>query len=118
VQEGKGISMAGFLSWFIWRSAYLTRVVSWRNRFYVAINWLTTFVFGRDISRIWSISPPLRHVLLLLYVSILFTLWPLISWNHMLFTWNNSMKFSILERQGIDFEIESSGLTDSQFKWY
>ncbi|KFK43046.1 hypothetical protein AALP_AA1G071300 [Arabis alpina] len=51
-KEGKGISMAGFVSWFIWRSAYLTRVVSWRNRFYVAINWLTTFVFGRDISRI------------------------------------------------------------------
>ncbi|XP_062172661.1 internal alternative NAD(P)H-ubiquinone oxidoreductase A2, mitochondrial-like [Alnus glutinosa] len=51
-KEAKGLSMAGFVSWFIWRSAYLTRVVSWRNRFYVAINWLTTFVFGRDISRI------------------------------------------------------------------
>lgn len=51
-KEGKGVSIAGFTSWFIWRSAYLTRVISWRNRFYVAINWLTTFVFGRDISRI------------------------------------------------------------------
>uniref|UniRef100_A0A2P2KY42 NADH:ubiquinone reductase (non-electrogenic) n=1 Tax=Rhizophora mucronata TaxID=61149 RepID=A0A2P2KY42_RHIMU len=51
-RETKGLSMAGFISWFIWRSAYLTRVISWRNRFYVAINWLTTFVFGRDISRI------------------------------------------------------------------
>ncbi|KAK2988764.1 hypothetical protein RJ640_025923 [Escallonia rubra] len=51
-KEAKGLSMAGFASWFIWRSAYLTRVVSWRNRFYVAINWTTTFVFGRDISRI------------------------------------------------------------------
>ena len=51
-QEAKGFSMAGFTSWIIWRSAYLTRVVSWRNRFYVAINWATTFVFGRDISRI------------------------------------------------------------------
>ncbi|KAK9279381.1 hypothetical protein L1049_013060 [Liquidambar formosana] len=51
-KEGKGLSMAGFVSWFIWRSAYLTRVISWRNRFYVAINWATTFVFGRDISRI------------------------------------------------------------------
>ncbi|ERN05266.1 hypothetical protein AMTRI_Chr08g166780 [Amborella trichopoda] len=51
-KEGKGLSLAGFLSWFIWRSAYLTRVISWRNRFYVAINWATTFVFGRDISRI------------------------------------------------------------------
>ncbi|KAK7385536.1 hypothetical protein VNO78_31259 [Psophocarpus tetragonolobus] len=51
-KEGKGLSMAGFVSWFIWRSAYLTRVISWRNRFYVAINWATTLVFGRDISRI------------------------------------------------------------------
>ncbi|KAJ4840973.1 tubulin alpha 1 [Turnera subulata] len=51
-KEGRGISLAGFVSWFVWRSAYLTRVISWRNRLYVAINWATTFVFGRDISRI------------------------------------------------------------------
>ena len=51
-QEAKGLALAGFVSWFVWRSAYLTRVISWRNRFYVAINWLTTLVFGRDISRI------------------------------------------------------------------
>lgn len=52
MQNTKGLSLAGFVSWFIWRSAYLTRVISWRNRFYVATNWATTFVFGRDISRI------------------------------------------------------------------
>ncbi|OMO65079.1 FAD-dependent pyridine nucleotide-disulfide oxidoreductase [Corchorus olitorius] len=51
-KDAKGISLAGFISWFIWRSAYLTRVVSWRNRFYVAVNWATTLVFGRDNSRI------------------------------------------------------------------
>ncbi|KAI4318208.1 hypothetical protein L6164_026001 [Bauhinia variegata] len=51
-KEAKGVSLAGFFSFFIWRSAYLTRVVSWRNRFYVVINWVTTLVFGRDISRI------------------------------------------------------------------
>ncbi|KAM1347681.1 internal alternative NAD(P)H-ubiquinone oxidoreductase A1, mitochondrial-like [Malus sylvestris] len=51
-KDAKGISLAGFLSWLIWRSAYLTRVVSWRNRFYVAVNWATTLVFGRDNSRI------------------------------------------------------------------
>ncbi|XP_078435131.1 internal alternative NAD(P)H-ubiquinone oxidoreductase A1, mitochondrial-like [Wolffia australiana] len=51
-KEAKGLSLAGFVSWFVWRSAYLTRVISWRNRFYVAINWLTTLVFGRDISKI------------------------------------------------------------------
>ncbi|KAF3451547.1 hypothetical protein FNV43_RR07642 [Rhamnella rubrinervis] len=42
-KDSKGISHAGFVSWLIWRSAYLTRVVSWRNRFYVAVNWATTF---------------------------------------------------------------------------
>ncbi|KAL3820563.1 hypothetical protein ACJIZ3_006468 [Penstemon smallii] len=51
-KDGKGLSMAGFVSWFIWRSAYLTRVISWRNRVYVAVNWATTLVFGRDNSRI------------------------------------------------------------------
>ncbi|KAL2456827.1 Internal alternative NAD(P)H-ubiquinone oxidoreductase A1 [Abeliophyllum distichum] len=40
----KGISLAGFISWLIWRSAYLTRVLSWRNRFYVAVNWGTTLI--------------------------------------------------------------------------
>ncbi|KAL3334059.1 hypothetical protein AABB24_030695 [Solanum stoloniferum] len=51
-KDAKGVSLAGFTSFFVWRSAYLTRVVSWRNKLYVLINWLTTLVFGRDISRI------------------------------------------------------------------
>ncbi|KAL5986911.1 Internal alternative NAD(P)H-ubiquinone oxidoreductase A1, mitochondrial [Asimina triloba] len=51
-KDGKGVSLAGFTSWLIWRSAYLTRVLSWRNRFYVAVNWATTFVFGRDNAKI------------------------------------------------------------------
>ncbi|XP_051125374.1 internal alternative NAD(P)H-ubiquinone oxidoreductase A1, mitochondrial-like [Andrographis paniculata] len=51
-EDSSGISMAGFISWFVWRSAYLTRVISWRNRFYVAVNWATTLVFGRDNTRI------------------------------------------------------------------
>jgi len=45
--------MTGLVSWFIWRSAYLTRVISWRNRCYVAINWAITLIFGRDDSRFW-----------------------------------------------------------------
>ncbi|KAJ6893419.1 internal alternative NAD(P)H-ubiquinone oxidoreductase A1 [Populus alba x Populus x berolinensis] len=51
-KDAKGLSHAGFVSWLIWRSAYLTRVVSWRNRLYVVVNWATTLVFGRDNSRI------------------------------------------------------------------
>ncbi|KAJ6769767.1 putative proteinDH DEHYDROGENASE [Salix purpurea] len=31
-KDAKGLSHAGFVSWLIWRSAYLTRVISWRNR--------------------------------------------------------------------------------------
>ncbi|MCD7467683.1 Internal alternative NAD(P)H-ubiquinone oxidoreductase A1, mitochondrial [Datura stramonium] len=47
----KGVSIAGFVSWFIWRSAYLTRVVSWRNRFY-GYELGTTLIFGRDNTKI------------------------------------------------------------------
>lgn len=49
--DKSGLSLTGFKSWLIWRSAYLTRVISWRARLYVAFNWATTFLFGRDISR-------------------------------------------------------------------
>ena len=63
LQDAKGLSLAGFISWLIWRSAYLTRVVSWRNRLYVAVNWATTFVFGRDNSRIGWYSPSDNHFL-------------------------------------------------------
>lgn len=45
------ISLSGFLSWAAWRGAYLTRLGNVRNRVYVAINWLTTALLGRDMSR-------------------------------------------------------------------
>ncbi|KAJ7520783.1 hypothetical protein O6H91_19G022600 [Diphasiastrum complanatum] len=51
-KQAKGITWGGFMSWLVWRSAYLTRVISWHNRIYVAVNWATTLVFGRDISRL------------------------------------------------------------------
>lgn len=69
-QDAKGISHAGFISWLIWRSAYLTRVVSWRNRFYVAVNWGTTLVFGRDNSRIgWTVTKPMAQAQCMLHAS-------------------------------------------------
>ncbi|KAG8175324.1 hypothetical protein JTE90_002869 [Oedothorax gibbosus] len=40
----------GFTSWFLWRSAYLTRLGSWRLRMQVPIDWLKTLLFGRDTS--------------------------------------------------------------------
>jgi NADH:ubiquinone reductase (non-electrogenic) len=45
------LSMSGFSSWVAWRSAYLTRLGTIKNRLYVVVNWTTTLLFGRDISR-------------------------------------------------------------------
>ncbi|GIY26381.1 internal alternative NAD(P)H-ubiquinone oxidoreductase A2, mitochondrial [Caerostris darwini] len=42
----------GFTSWLLWRSAYLTRLGSWRLRMQVPIDWLKTLLFGRDTSRL------------------------------------------------------------------
>ncbi|XP_022103893.1 probable NADH dehydrogenase [Acanthaster planci] len=41
----------GFYSWLLWRSAYLTRLGSWRLRMQVPIDWTKTLLFGRDTSR-------------------------------------------------------------------
>ncbi|MFM1920437.1 MAG: hypothetical protein RLZZ303_2071, partial [Candidatus Hydrogenedentota bacterium] len=41
----------GFTTWLFWRSAYLTKLVSFQNKFLVASDWLRSFIFGRDISQ-------------------------------------------------------------------
>jgi len=45
------IQTAGVTTWFFWRSAYLTKLVSWKNKFLVFTDWLKSSIFGRDISR-------------------------------------------------------------------
>ncbi|CAF0803435.1 unnamed protein product [Adineta steineri] len=47
----KQTKISGFLSWLLWRSVYMTRLVSFKNRLLVAMFWFKSFVFGRDISR-------------------------------------------------------------------
>jgi len=41
----------GWKAWFVWRSAYLTKLGSWRLRMQVPIDWFKAFVVGRDVSR-------------------------------------------------------------------
>jgi len=41
----------GFSTWLFWRSTYLTKLVSWKNKILVVFDWLKTLFFGRDISR-------------------------------------------------------------------
>lgn len=41
----------GFTAWIFWRSVYITRLVSVKNKILVILDWIKTFLFGRDISR-------------------------------------------------------------------
>ncbi len=41
----------GLASFFFWRSAYLTRLVSLKNKALVLFNWIMTWLFGRDLSK-------------------------------------------------------------------
>lgn len=41
----------GFSAYLFWRSAYLTRLVSLKNKILVLFDWFKTAIFGRDISR-------------------------------------------------------------------
>ncbi|KAF0692612.1 Aste57867_16315 [Aphanomyces stellatus] len=41
----------GWQAWFVWRSAYLTKLGSWRLRMQVPLDWLKAMVVGRDVSR-------------------------------------------------------------------
>jgi NADH:ubiquinone reductase (non-electrogenic) len=41
----------GFSTFLFWRSAYFTRLVSWRNRILVLFDWVKAEIFGRDLSR-------------------------------------------------------------------
>ncbi|KAF2819534.1 FAD/NAD(P)-binding domain-containing protein [Ophiobolus disseminans] len=50
-QGGKGGRLQGWLAWIVWRGAYVTRTVSWRNKILVPVYWVVNWVFGRDISR-------------------------------------------------------------------
>jgi NADH:ubiquinone reductase (non-electrogenic) len=41
----------GWATWLFWRSAYLSRIVSMKNKFSVMTDWVRAKLFGRDISQ-------------------------------------------------------------------
>lgn len=45
------VKWKGFLTFLFWRSVYLTRLVSWKNKILVVFDWMKTLIFGRDLSR-------------------------------------------------------------------
>ena len=50
--ESANIKGSGQLGNTVWRSVYLTKQVSWRNRLLVVNDWTKRRLFGRDITRI------------------------------------------------------------------
>jgi NADH:ubiquinone reductase (non-electrogenic) len=49
--KGGNVAAGGQLTYYFWRSAYLSKLFSLRNRTLVALDWIKVKVFGRDISR-------------------------------------------------------------------
>lgn len=49
--KATGLNFRGWIAYLMWRGAYLTMTLSWRNKFLIPIQWLAVKVFGRDISR-------------------------------------------------------------------
>ncbi len=45
------LKWSGFLTWIFWRAAYLTKLVSLKNKVQVLFDWIRSRLFGRDITR-------------------------------------------------------------------
>lgn len=41
---------SGFTTWIVWRSVYITKLVSLKNKILVLFDWFKNFLFGRDVS--------------------------------------------------------------------
>ncbi|KAH7105374.1 NADH dehydrogenase [Auriculariales sp. MPI-PUGE-AT-0066] len=48
---GGNLATGGLMTFWFWRSAYLSTLYSLRNRTLVGADWLATKIFGRDVSR-------------------------------------------------------------------
>jgi NADH dehydrogenase FAD-containing subunit len=45
------VHSGGVGTYLFWRSAYLTRLVTWKNKILVVFDWMKTWTFGRDLSK-------------------------------------------------------------------
>ncbi|KAK6858929.1 pyridine nucleotide-disulfide [Apiospora arundinis] len=51
IHQSSADDLKGWAAWVLWRTAYLTKSMSIRNKIMVPIYWCITWLFGRDISR-------------------------------------------------------------------
>jgi NADH dehydrogenase len=52
VAEVKGLKFRGFTAWLVWLAVHLIRLVGFRNRLVVLINWAWDYFFFERASRI------------------------------------------------------------------
>ena len=45
------LNLQSLYAWVLWRSAYLTMCVSWKNKMLIPIFWFTSWFFGREMSK-------------------------------------------------------------------
>jgi NADH:ubiquinone reductase (non-electrogenic) len=45
------LNVYGSLAFLLWRSVYITKQVSFRNRVLILFDWMKARVFGRDLSQ-------------------------------------------------------------------
>ena len=50
-RDGKTTGIKGWFAFLLWRGAYLTMTLSWRNKLLIPWHWAVVKFFGRDISR-------------------------------------------------------------------
>lgn len=51
IHQSRADELKGRAAWILWRTAYLTKSMSIRNKILIPVYWVITWIFGRDISR-------------------------------------------------------------------
>ncbi|KAF3770112.1 FAD/NAD(P)-binding domain-containing protein [Cryphonectria parasitica EP155] len=51
IHQSSADRLTGWAAWVLWRTAYLTRSMSLRNKVLVPVYWFVSWMFGRDIGR-------------------------------------------------------------------
>jgi NADH dehydrogenase len=51
IHQSSADELKGRAAWILWRTAYLTKSMSIRNKILIPVYWVITWIFSRDISR-------------------------------------------------------------------
>ncbi|KAA8909833.1 pyridine nucleotide-disulfide oxidoreductase-domain-containing protein [Sphaerosporella brunnea] len=51
ITQSGGTDLKGRLAWLLWRTAYFSKSVGWRNKVLIPVYWFLNWILGRDINR-------------------------------------------------------------------